>query len=146
MEWYAKFNEMSGCTLRFDDVDEGHFNYLLFNRCIRKTAGMDKSDFLSILKSFKIFSDFLREEGIHTADLFLKISNQEEKMIKRLEDYEYLGNLCDEGKISEELEEKIFDLLLTLDGLFYQYDFSEEDRKMVNELIYDILKQMEDEK
>ena len=102
IKFYAEFNEMSGCTLRFNDVDEEHFNYLLFNRCIRKTAGMDKSDFLSILKSFKIFSDFLREEGIHTADLFLKISNQEEKMIKRLEDYEYLGNLCDEGKISEE--------------------------------------------
>lgn len=103
MGWYAEFNEgMSGYTLAFDDMDKRHFNYLIFNRCIRKVGGMSENDYLEVLKSIGVFGEFLKEKGAANHKVFLRVSKQQEKMRKRLSDYEKLNALYASGKISEE--------------------------------------------
>ena len=54
------------------------------------------------MDSLAVFGEFLKEEGYENGDVFLKVSSQKDKMKERLSEHERLGNLCDEGKISEE--------------------------------------------
>ncbi len=102
IDWYSECNEMSGCVLKFNEMDEEHFNYILFNRAIRKVGGMSFKDYIGVMNSLAVFGEFLRQEGFENADVFLKVAGQKDKMKERLNEYERLDRLCDEGKITEE--------------------------------------------
>ncbi|MBU0958737.1 MAG: hypothetical protein KKB31_02200 [Nanoarchaeota archaeon] len=102
INWYSRCNEWSGHVLKFDDMDEEHFNYILFNRAIRKVMGMSVKDYLGVMDSLAIFGEFLKQEGSENAEVFLKVASQKDKMKERLSEHEKLGDLCEEGKISEE--------------------------------------------
>jgi hypothetical protein len=111
MEGYSGFNEMSGHTLKFDKMDEEHFNYILFNRAIRKVMGININDYFKIMEVLAVFGEFLKKEGAENAEIFFKIATQKEKMKERLTEYERLNKLADQGKISEEeYSEKTEDL------------------------------------
>ncbi len=111
VDWYSGCNEMSGHVLKFNDMDEEHFNYVLFNRAIRKVMGMSVRDYLEVMDSLAVFGEFPKQEGSENAEVFLKVAGQKNKMKERLSEHERLNRLCDEGKISEEeFGEKMEDL------------------------------------
>jgi len=102
IDWYSGCNEMSGHVLKFNEMDEEHFNYILFNRGIRKVMGMSVKDYLAVMDSLAVFGEFLKQEGFENGDVFLKVASQKDKMKERLREHERLNRLCDEGKITEE--------------------------------------------
>lgn len=111
IDWYSGCNEMSGHVLKFDDMDEEHFNYILFNRAIRKVMGMNLKDYFGVMNSLAVFGELLKQEGFENGDVFLKVASQKDTMKERLGEYERLNRLCDEGKMSEEeYGEKVEDL------------------------------------
>ena len=102
IDWYSGCNEMLGYVLKFNEMDEEHFNYILFNRAIRKVMGMSVKDYLAVMDSLAVFGEFLKQEGLKNGDVFLKVASQKDKMKERLSEHERLNRLCDEGKITEE--------------------------------------------
>lgn len=102
VDWYSGCNEMSGHTLKFNDMDEEHFNYVLFNRAIRKVIGMSLKNYLRVMDSLAVFGEFLKQEGFGNFEVFLKVASQKDKMKERLSEHERINRLCDEGKITEE--------------------------------------------
>lgn len=109
--WYSKCNEMSGCVLKFTEMDKEHFNYILFNRAIRKVIGMSVKNYLEVMNSLTVFGEFLKQNDYENYEVFFDVSKQKEKMKKRLKEYNELDDLFDEGKINEEeYGEKMEDL------------------------------------
>jgi len=102
IDWYSGCNEMSGHTLKFNEMDEEHFNYILFNRAIRKVRGMSINDYFKVMDSLAVFGEFLKQEGLENSEVFLKVAIQKDKMKERISEYEKLNKLCDAEKITEE--------------------------------------------
>ena len=98
---YMDLNHVSAYALRFDQMDEEHFNYLLFNRCIRK-ASMTKTHYLSILRSIGVLGQFMKQQKIPNWKLFKHISKQKQKMLTRIGEYHKILDAVDKGELSEE--------------------------------------------
>ena len=102
MHFYADANAHSGCTLRFDDMDEEHFNYILYNRLIRKTLNMSERMMLSTLRSLGVFARFLESRGIKNHKVFEEVSKQKEKALGRIRRYNEIMEKYNRGLISDE--------------------------------------------
>lgn len=82
MYFYADANAHSGCTLRFDDMDEEHFNYILYNRLIRKTLNISERMMLSMLRSLGVFARFLEKQRHKEPQSLRRIIQTERKGLR----------------------------------------------------------------
>lgn len=114
--FYADANAHSGCTLRFDDMDEEHFNYILYNRFIRKTLNMSERMMLSTLRSLGVFARFLEGRGVKNHKVFEEVSKQKEKAWERMRRYDEIMEKQAMGLISDE---EFYDLTDELFGYDY---------------------------
>lgn len=102
MYFYADANAHSGCTLRFDDMDEEHFNYILYNRLVRKTLNMSERMMLSMLRSLGVFARFIESRGIKNHKVFEEVSKQKEKALERIRRYNEIIEKHNRGLTSDE--------------------------------------------
>jgi hypothetical protein len=116
MYFYADANAHSGCTLRFDDIDEEHFNYILYNRLIRKTLNMSERMMLSTLRSLGVFARFLESRDIKNYRVFEEVSKQKEKALERIRRY---NKIMEEHNRELTSDEEFYDLTYELFGYDY---------------------------
>jgi hypothetical protein len=83
-------------------MDEEHFNYILYNRLIRKTLNMSERMMLSTLRSLGVFARFLESRGIKNHRVFEEVSKQKQKALKRLRKYDEIMEKHSGGLMSDE--------------------------------------------
>lgn len=96
---YEEFNEMSGWCLAFDEMGQEHFNYILYNRFIRKCGNRSTDDLIKVQQSLGVFTQFLKEKKIKNYELFESIFKQPAKAKKRMAAYH---KIQEDDNLSEE--------------------------------------------